>query len=39
MLTREEMKNYALEICIPLMERNLKRMREGDFALKPDQVG
>ena len=39
MLTREEMKNYALEICIPLMERKLKRMREGDFALKPDQVG
>ena len=39
MLTREEIKQYAIDICIPLMERNAKRMQNGEYALKPDAVG
>lgn len=39
MLTREEIRKYAIDICIPLMERNAKRMKKGEYALKPDKVG
>ena len=37
MMTREEIKQYAKDICIPLMERNAKRMKNGEYALKPDR--
>lgn len=39
MISREEMKEYALKICVPLMERTLKRERHGETAFKADQVG
>ncbi|MBQ4109418.1 MAG: DUF2264 domain-containing protein [Clostridia bacterium] len=39
MLSRNEIKEYALKICIPLMERNARRDAKGDLAFKPDQVG
>ncbi len=39
MLGREDIKNYALEICMPLMERTARRYKRGDLAFKADQVG
>ena len=39
MLNREEMKKYALDICIPVMERTANRAKKGQWAFKPDQVG
>ncbi len=39
MLTRDEIKNYALQICVPLMERTLRRDERGDWCYKADQVG
>lgn len=39
MQSREEIKEYAKKICVPLMERNAKRMERGEYALKPDMVG
>lgn len=39
MLDRRGMKEYAKRICIPLMERTLRRARNGNFAYKADQVG
>lgn len=39
MLTRNDIKEYAKKICIPFMERNLRRTENGDWSYKPDQVG
>jgi len=39
MLSRKDMKAYALKICVPLMERTARRDKRGDLAFKPDQVG
>lgn len=39
MLTREEMKRYAMQICVPLMERTAGRFKSGKYAYKCDQVG
>ena len=39
MLTKNEIKDYAIRICTALMERNLHRSSRGDWAYKPDQVG
>lgn len=38
-MTRNDIKQYAIDICVPLMERNARRMKKGEYALKPDQVG
>lgn len=39
MMSREEIKRYALQICVPLMERTLRRVAKGYHAFKADQVG
>lgn len=39
MLSRKEIQEYALTICIPLMERTARRAEENIWALKADQVG
>ncbi|GEM_PF-1044773 len=39
MLSRKEMKSYAAELCLPLMQRTANRASERIFAFKPDQVG
>lgn len=39
MLSKRDIKDYAVKICVPLMERNLRRMQNGDWGFKPDQVG
>ena len=39
MISRTEMKEYAIRICTALMERNLRRTVRGDLSYKPDQVG
>lgn len=39
MMTREEIKQYAISICMPLMERCGERMIDGIYAEKADQVG
>lgn len=39
MLNRNDIKNYAQKICVPLMERTMRRAMRGDWAYKPDQVG
>lgn len=39
MLCRDDIKNYALQICVPLLERSLKRAANREFGYKADQVG
>ena len=39
MLNRKEWKDYALQICVPLMERTARRALRGETAFKADQVG
>lgn len=39
MLTRNEIRDYALQICLPVLERAANRSLRGDWAYKPDQVG
>lgn len=39
MMNKTDIKNYAKQICVPLMERNMRRFLNGDWAFKPDQVG
>jgi len=39
MLNRSQMMEYALQICVPLMERTAKRAYRGELAFKADQVG
>ncbi len=39
MMNREEIKDYAMKICVPLMERTIRRAKAGIHAFQPDQVG
>ena len=39
MLNYNDLENYALDICVPLMNRTLERFNNGITAYKPDQVG
>lgn len=39
MLTRNEIRDYALQICRPVLERTANRSLRGNWAFKPDQVG
>ena len=39
MLTRNEIRDYALQICLPVLERAANRSLRGDWSFKPDQVG
>jgi len=39
MLSRAETREYALELCIPLLQRTLNRSVRSQTAFKPDQVG
>ena len=39
MFNREDVKKYALDICVPVMERCAERAERGIYAEKADQVG
>lgn len=39
MLSRSDIKTYAAEICLPLMQRTAHRAENSTLAYKPDQVG